>query len=183
MNEKLYENFTTGERVDLVIAALARGDEAEIASLRRTCPRRTYTMLDRDFTQRLDALPWIAAHFQEVYNFYSNKITLSKACITIFSLMCDHPDHLNENQDEKITESGDALVRHVSHLKSLFTALSDFCSEIGLSYDHLVNWLNVDVGVIEHLVGDYYYSIADIDMEFSCHIKEQFIEIWNSSLV
>ena len=52
---KLYDRFTPDERVRLAIRALARSDDAEADRLARACPRKTYTMIDAGFTDRLEA--------------------------------------------------------------------------------------------------------------------------------
>jgi hypothetical protein len=40
---KLYDKLTGLERLRLVIAAQARGDEVEVAHLVQSCPRRNYS--------------------------------------------------------------------------------------------------------------------------------------------
>ncbi len=53
-NEKLYEHFAAPERLTLILEALARGDKAEADRLSGACPRKTYTMRDAAFGERLD---------------------------------------------------------------------------------------------------------------------------------
>ena len=69
---KLYDRFTPEERFQLEIDALLRGDEQEVKKLVKSCPRRTYTMIDMDFQRTrtralhltmatlMDILPYIA---------------------------------------------------------------------------------------------------------------------------
>jgi hypothetical protein len=53
---KLYDRLTPAERFALDVEAMARGDKEESELLTRTCPRRTYTMNEREFTGR-----WLGA--------------------------------------------------------------------------------------------------------------------------
>jgi hypothetical protein len=52
--EKLYDEFTAEERFRLVIAAMARADKADVERLGRTCPKKTYTMSDAAYSDRLE---------------------------------------------------------------------------------------------------------------------------------
>src|ERR1700712_2281172 len=54
-SDTLYEQFTPTERVTLVLEAMGRQDEAEADKLARTCPRKTYTMGDAAYSDRLEA--------------------------------------------------------------------------------------------------------------------------------
>ncbi len=53
-NGKLYETFSGPERLTLVLEALARRDEGEADRLSGSCPRKTYTMRDAAYGDRLD---------------------------------------------------------------------------------------------------------------------------------
>ncbi len=50
--EKLYDRLTPEERFRLDVLATARGDKEESEHLTSTCPRRTYTMNEVEFTGR-----------------------------------------------------------------------------------------------------------------------------------
>ncbi len=52
--EKLYDEFTAEERFRLVIGAMARGDKLDVERLGRTCPKKSYTMSDAAYTDRLE---------------------------------------------------------------------------------------------------------------------------------
>lgn len=41
ITDKNYSQLTAKERVNLALAGFSRGDENEIARLKRTCPRKT----------------------------------------------------------------------------------------------------------------------------------------------
>jgi hypothetical protein len=51
---KLYDRFTPEERFRLDVEAMARGDSEESRRLVDTCPRRSYTMTDVEFSGRWD---------------------------------------------------------------------------------------------------------------------------------
>ena len=48
----LYEQFKPEERLTLLLEALARGDEAEVDRLLRSCPRKDYRCPDAEFDDR-----------------------------------------------------------------------------------------------------------------------------------
>lgn len=50
----LYERFLPAERLVLLLEAMARGDEAEVERVQRTCPRRTYSQADAAFQDRYE---------------------------------------------------------------------------------------------------------------------------------
>ena len=50
---KMYDLFAPPERLALLLEAMARGDAAEAARLRGSCPRKTYTGPDGAFDERL----------------------------------------------------------------------------------------------------------------------------------
>ncbi len=52
----IYENLTAHERVIASIEALARGDEEEKKRLVKTCPKKTYTMSDGAYSDKMKAL-------------------------------------------------------------------------------------------------------------------------------
>lgn len=52
---KLYDALTPEERFRVTIKALGRDDAAEVERLHRGCPRKTYTMADAGFADRLEA--------------------------------------------------------------------------------------------------------------------------------
>jgi hypothetical protein len=57
---RLYDRLTPEERFRLGVLALARGDEEESERLTTTCPRRTYTMYDKEFIDRWEAAQKLA---------------------------------------------------------------------------------------------------------------------------
>lgn len=50
----LYERFKPAERLVLLFEAMARGDDAEVERVHRTCPRKTYTGPDMAFDDRYE---------------------------------------------------------------------------------------------------------------------------------
>ena len=50
---QLYEHFAPPERLTLTLEAMARGDDAEAARLKDTCPRKAYTQADAAYDDRI----------------------------------------------------------------------------------------------------------------------------------
>lgn len=60
---RLYEKLTYKERLSAFLEALAREDHEECERLVRTCPRKTYSMVDADFGDLVDGTRDIAIAF------------------------------------------------------------------------------------------------------------------------
>ena len=58
----MYDRLTAAERFQLVVEALARGDERETERLTNTCPRIAYKMNDLAFVERLRASQVISSY-------------------------------------------------------------------------------------------------------------------------
>lgn len=52
----VYENLTASQRVIAAMEALARNDDKEHERLLKTCPKKTYSMEDYEFTGKMNAL-------------------------------------------------------------------------------------------------------------------------------
>src|SRR4051794_38015650 len=61
---KHYPALTADERFRLALAALARGDDDDLAVLRMTCPLRTYDATDEAFQGRWEASARVVHHFR-----------------------------------------------------------------------------------------------------------------------
>ena len=64
--EKYYDTFTVKERIDLTIAALARGDREEFLRFRDSCPKNYYKATDANYTNCMEDLTRIGIS----YNLY-----------------------------------------------------------------------------------------------------------------
>lgn len=51
--DRSYAALTGAERAAIALAALARGDDAEVARLKATCPHKLYRMTDPDYSDRV----------------------------------------------------------------------------------------------------------------------------------
>lgn len=55
LSTKFYEKLAPWERFKLVLEAEARDDEEEVRRLTETCPKKTYSMRDAEFTDLVEA--------------------------------------------------------------------------------------------------------------------------------
>jgi hypothetical protein len=53
---RFYEHLTAQERVIATCEALKRNDEGEVALLKRTCPRKTYSQLDSAYVDVMESI-------------------------------------------------------------------------------------------------------------------------------
>jgi len=56
INPALYETLSPRQRIIATIEAEARGDQAEVQRLVKTCPRKTYSQADAAYTDTMNAL-------------------------------------------------------------------------------------------------------------------------------
>lgn len=169
LDEKEYQNFTIKERINLTIAALSRNDAEEVSRLRRTCQRKQYTMLDREYSSRLDNLLWVAVHFIELNNSYYNRMI-----IFMFHLA-------THDADDNFEKFYLAYIDQVAHIKSLFEALYSFCNDVGLNKDHLMEWLKINPKAMSNLIGEKMMQSVEPDNDFILEIKKQFLALWNDN--
>jgi len=166
LDESHYKKFNAQERINLTIAALSRGDTEEARLLRRTCPRETYVMIDRDYTNGLDALTQIAAHFSELHNYYYTQMLIFMSGIA------------TTNETDKIASMQMAYVDQVASIKSIYSAFNAFCVDAGLNKDHLMGFYKMDLKPMREFINTKVMETAEEDCDFTLHVKKQFLAIW-----
>ena len=177
LNETSYKQLTPTERFNLALAALSRGDQDEIAKLKRTCPQKNYKMMDLVYFGKIEGIVWVATQFSEICERSYQYITLCEACIVTFTFLDAHPQHANEETKLNLEKFHNAKINHISHLKSAYQALAEFCDENNLNYDHVIQWLKIS----PELAAQYdEYLMMDIDpsAEFTSHVKQKLFSIW-----
>lgn len=73
---RYYDRLDPDERFRLSLDAMARMDADELARLRRTCPRRHYSMIDPAFLNRLEAAERIATRFAILWLHFTRALRL-----------------------------------------------------------------------------------------------------------
>jgi len=165
ISENLYHCLNVEERVSLTLAALSVSDDEEIARLRRTCPKSEYTMLDYEYTNKLETLPWIAAQFLEIYHFNRSQILICTTCLIAFSILDPvFSDKDIERQYEKLCISKKG---HISHIKGLFRGLHEFCNEVSLNEVHFLAWLKINPEVMRDFINDELFFDVGPDVGFT----------------
>ncbi|MDR3478581.1 MAG: hypothetical protein P4M14_11190 [Gammaproteobacteria bacterium] len=174
ITDKNYSQLTAKERVNLALAAFSRGDENEISRLKRTCPRKHYTMIDAEYIGSIEGLVWVVTQFSEMCDFSYNKIILCEAYIAMFTFLNEYPQHENDDNLEKFCN---AKTEHVSNLKSVYQALSEFCCENKLNYDHVIEWLKISPELASQY-DEYLRLEVDSTREFTDYVKQKLFYIW-----
>ena len=177
LNDKHYSKLTAKERVNLAIAAFSRGDENEISRLKRTCPRKHYTMIDAEYIGSIEGLVWVVTQFSEMCDFSYNKIILCEAYITMFTFLNEYPLHANDATQNNLEKFCNAKMEHVSNLKSTYQALSEFCFENKLNYDHVTEWLKISPELAPQY-DDYLIIGINPNREFTDYVKQKLLSIW-----
>jgi hypothetical protein len=195
---KYYHDFTPMERLNLVIAAITRDDNAEVEKLLKTCPRRHYTQRDAAFVDKYYRMVDIKNIFITNFEMYSDaagllyiiflsledQIGIYEWAIELIGQNQSKKDALAETQKE-IKQLNQLIVKvsekyewHVAKMKSALEAYRQFCHEVGVQEENALKWLemeNLIMMLSEHLKN------TDANEEFLREIKNNFYKIWQKS--
>lgn len=167
LNEINYYQLTSKERFDLTIAALARNDNAEVDRLKRTCQRKQYSMLDHEYTSKLERITFAVSKFEALHNnYYHNMILFS--------------GYMAANEiDETYAKYLDAYNDQASCLLSLYNALDAFCTDAELNLTHVMTWFKLDPKQVYDLIGEKTLTNLQPDPGLTEHLKNRFLAIWH----
>jgi hypothetical protein len=171
LSEKDYKHFTPVERINLTIAALARGDIKEADRCWDTCPRHEYKAFDFDFTIRMHAVLMLRMEFRENCFYHYNKIKVIE--IRTLHLECCIDD---ENFEDRMNILVEVRTTHVARLKAVYCALRQFCSDVGLCVDTFLQNCHIEEqcsDIDSYLTGD-----TNADAGFMEHYKQTFSMYW-----
>lgn len=82
---KHYDKLQPHERFQLALKAQARGDEADVEALKRTCPKETYRMNEAAVTDRFDALFHLVAAYLMATEQTKGKLVIHEAAQELVS--------------------------------------------------------------------------------------------------
>jgi hypothetical protein len=198
---KNYDWFLPEERFQLTLAALTRDDELEIEKLFASCPRKTYTQIDTDYTSKIKALKQViiyllflindicrnAGVFSLLAHSFSEMMSMFEEG---FNLACQANNEkqidksLTRQKKETIKEyleyynfSEEKMHENIIKLKSAFQAFILFCEEIGINHSSIIEWL----GNYELFMQSYCMLDQDVDIEtlFVELEKNNMLQMWN----
>lgn len=176
-NETIYKQLTPTERFNLALAAFSRGDDNEIAKLKRTCPQKTYKMMDLDYFGKIEGIVWVITQFSEICERSYHHITLCEAYITMFTFLDAQPQYTNEETKHNLEKFNNQKINHISNLKSAYQALTEFCRENKLSYENIIQWLKISPELALQCENYLTFEI-NANREFTDYIKQKLILIW-----
>ena len=161
----LYDRFTPTERVQLLLAALARGDELELGRLQQTCPWKFYRQRDAAYTDLWDACERMASIFVIMW-LDAEHCVMKKylaLCATQLAIQTfergfgigieaakqvpDKSHSLWKESDEVIShyyrhheELEKDYRKHAAILKGLHDGLLRFCCTVAIEPEQLLAW-------------------------------------------
>jgi len=182
VNDTQYQQFTPAERVQLTLAAIGRGDEAEANRLWQTCPNYHYEETDIEYTSRISALIMLGSIFFEKCVYHYNHIQKANTCILATEHELGYENEKNLVEFSKITQrllelSAQARNLHISRLKGLYEGFKQFCSDVGIRSENILNTLTIKGCCFE--IDLLLSSEITIDTEYTQLIKEFFLENWH----
>ena len=194
---KYYGDFTPMERLNLVIAASARGDDAEIGKLFKTCPRREYHYFQRDaaFMDKYKQMTDVSLLFTITFKACSDAVGLFSSYSMFFEEQIDiyewAIEHIGQDETKKddiiraqneikqlaqlITLLDEKYEQQIIKMKSVLEAYREFCNEIGVQAENALEWLENKDFIAMFL---QFCEEISIDEEFSHEMKSSFYKIW-----
>lgn len=180
--EICYKQLTPTERFNLALAAFSRGDDDEIARLKRTCPQKTYKMMDLDYFGKIEGIVWVVTQFSEICEHNYHHITLCEAYISIFTFLDAQPQYTNEETKHHLEKFHDEKINHISNLKSAYQALAEFCVENQLNCDHVIQWLKMSPQLASQY-DNYIRLEIDLNKDFTAYVKQKLFSIWHRDVL
>lgn len=113
---KIYENLSPAERIRAAVSALARNDDAEIQTLKVTCPKQAYLMTDPAFSEGMERL-------------------MTLAIVVEYDLMALALDYFLASRQK----SFDAADKAISDAVSLEIAWRESLAEIGIPWQDMLD--------------------------------------------
>jgi len=173
VNIKTYEQLTPKERINLTISALAREDIVEADRLYDTCPKRDYTVCDKEYNCRLMILPCIKYLFYTQCAYYYNiLVKIDSIILLIEATSVQNPSE----EDARYDKMHDRHDIFVGRLKALHQGFLQFCDQAELDGQDLLKTMNIQdtcFDINKYLAYDIDPEQADI-----AAIKALFLECW-----
>lgn len=182
IQDQQYTQFTAKERINLTIAALARGDEAEADRLWKTCPRYKYDAHDFEYTLGVDALIVLGALFFQKCVLHYNLIKKVDTFIMGSEQDLEFEETAGFNDlAKKIRDLIELATKaqnvHISKIKGLFNGFKQFCFSVGLDDENILKTIPIKdcCHDLDILLG----AEIEVDMQYMNHIKDFFLEHWH----
>lgn len=181
--DALYTNFNSQERFDLALAALARGDQSEFEKLNSTCPWKTYSCVDAQFSERIECLKRIAIVFLAHCN---AELKAFYAYAKMYILLQQLRGANNEALEEVIAENKVMINQCVISVQSAREALRVFFLETGMSHDHffawILQWWHIKREALDVLDQLFSEMCLSFDFEIIQELKAGFFNLWPKTL-
>lgn len=200
ITDKLYENFSIAERINLTMAAMARQDYDEADKLRSTCEKKVYRMNNDAYDRCMESAQRIAVSFHGMCTVACAEIELaleryhsSLDCKKYYehgvewalkvSGNAENRNTLLMYDNDKISILCQQAINHktlfekaVGRLKAANRAFKEICVEKNIAHEHLIQWFEIDKAL--PMMSDYLALDLVEDEELYHTIKKGLIELW-----
>lgn len=172
IHDNQYSHFTPKERLNLTLAALARGDEVEATKLWQTCPRFKYVAHDFEYALNFNTLIILNSLFFE-------------KCVQHYNAIKKLDEFTFEAEDDLTTEQYIKSVKAFDHpkdfqiaqLKGLVTGFKLFCNEVNLEYENVINATSIKNCC--HDIQRFLEASVITDLGYAQQMKEFFLNLWS----
>lgn len=170
---KAYEQMTPKERINLTISALARADFTEADRLYDTCPKRDYTVCDKEYNCRLMALPSIKYLFYTHCVQYYNTLAKIDSIILLIEATSFKNPHEEDSRYDIMLDSHDIFV---GRLKALYQGFLQFCDQAELDGQGLLTTMDIQ-GTCFDINKYLEYDVAPVQTDIEA-LEAMFLECW-----
>jgi hypothetical protein len=199
---KHYGILNAKERINLSIAALARGDEEEFLKLKNNCTIFHYKMPDANYISGMERITLICMGYAYLCDSQNNKAgmcyllasLLEELAITYekgFNLALEDLGNSHKPSRKTIAKKTKEIKKYKSlaakltgcfqeraaELKAVYEAFKSFCEKSGINYQYAYG-LAEQVSFFD-LPNNMEFEDVDIDMEFKEYIEQIFLKLWN----
>lgn len=168
-----YEMFSTKERFNLALAAMARNDEAETDKLWRTAPVTLYRARDLDYKGMMLAITLITSKYFEFCVFQYNKIQFLELVLFVENNP-EYAEVIDKVQLEKIPNE---RMARIAKLKAVKEGLIQSCNEVGLDAENVLKTVNLTRICFD--IDEYMALNVPTDKEYAVEIKNEFLKYWH----
>jgi predicted XRE-type DNA-binding protein len=128
---RLYDQLTAEERFAAFMAAASRMDTAEMDALNATCPRKTYTMDDWEYTH-------MKTRYFHCWQYMQGRLGRISLALAAFALVVAYAE------EEESEQSLDAVKRLLALHQTLLAAWQQFSIQAGIDQKSAQTLLGLD---------------------------------------
>lgn len=148
---RLYDQLTAEERFAAFMAAASRMDTQEMDALNATCPKKTYTMEDREYTH-------MKTRYFHCWLYMQGRLGRISLALAAFALVVAYAE------EEESEQSLDAVKRLLALHQTLLAAWRQFSIQAGVGQESAETLLTIDRSEFDSFMLDLMSEVIEEDL-------------------